>query len=118
MLANTPAAIIAIVLGLTGPIYVFNDSRRGGQHAAAQAEAELSRGSISAAILCGAFSPEDPFTIDRSYGDSLQAEMALCEGAGCLVLTPSRDRDETRKTDAGCRYFGIADHIIKLALDE
>jgi hypothetical protein len=117
MLPNVPAAQLAIFLGIMGPMTVFNHSRLGCLHALDQAEHDLDGHVVQAALVCSAFSLEDPLLTARTRRAS-GTEAVLCEGAACLVLVPDGHYTDWRATrpEDGRRVFGIASHLVGLAL--
>lgn len=117
MLPNVPPAQLAIFLGVMGPMAVFNHSSLGAGHALDQAEYDLHTGAVKAALVCSAFSLEDPLLSMRTRRTVGPAPV-LCEGAGCLVLVPDglyTDWRAARRTDGPCA-FGIANDVVELAL--
>lgn len=116
-LANVPASQLAIFLGINGPLHVFNHSRFAVDQALDQAEFNLARGQVDAALICSAFSLENPLVNARTWRDA-PADSILCEGAACMVLAANgkRTRWETMDRPNETRYFGIADALIGLAM--
>lgn len=116
MLPNVPAAQLAIFLGVRGPLTVFNHSRLGALHALDQAEEDLVSGRVDAALVCSAFSLEDPLLAARARR-SAGSEAVLSEGAACLLLGPNGERtDRAAQQAPGGHAYGIATDLVLLAL--
>jgi hypothetical protein len=115
-LANVPPAELAIFLGIMGPLYVFTHSRLGAFHALDQAEFDLDAARVDAALVCGAFSLEEPLPAMRARR-STPSQVVLSEGAACLVLVRggidgvSTERDDD--TGDG-RAYGIVHPLVVL----
>jgi hypothetical protein len=113
---NIPPAMLSIFLGAMGPQYVFSHSRWACLHALEQAEFDLHKGIVRAAVVCSAFSLEDPLLTMR-IRRSLPDGVLLCEGAAALVLLPSSTRTAWRqglpKDDE--RFYGTAHDLVLLA---
>lgn len=113
---NIPPALLSIFLGAMGPQYVFSHSRWACLHALEQAEFDLHKGIVRAAVVCSAFSLEDPLLtmrIRRSIPDSL----SLCEGSAALILLPSSTMTDWRDvipTD-DTRFYGTAHDLVLVA---
>ena len=112
-LPNLAASQAGIFLGVLGPLNVYTNSRYGSLHALEQAEMDLSDHRISAALVCSAFSFEDPLIMDRIRRSVLK-ERILCEGAGAMLVVA--DGKETNWQDMDYEnteeYFGISHQII------
>jgi hypothetical protein len=117
MLPNVPASELAIFVGAMGPMFVFNHSSYGGLHALEQAEHDLGAGVVRAALVCSAFSLEDPLLAMRTRR-ACGPDAVLCEGAACLVLLPERTAPDWRDSAHAKRprFFGIADDLVGIAL--
>lgn len=125
-LPNLAAGQLGIFLGVMGPLSVFTHSRFGCLHALEAAEADLSEGLIDAALVCSAFSLEDPLVCERERR-SMPPDSILAEGAAAIVVTtadaasgvlaslaafdihPFLSPDVASATD----YFGISNPLIK-----
>jgi hypothetical protein len=112
-LPNLAACQMGIFLNLLGPMNIYNNSLYGSLHALEQAEMDLADNRVSAALICSAFSFENPLIMERIRRTVLK-ERTLCEGAGALLLV--RDGVENtwqnmdyENTD---EYFGISHQII------
>jgi hypothetical protein len=116
MLPNVPPSELAIFVGAMGPMAVFNHSRHAGLHALDQAEHDLHAGLVKAALVCSAFSLEDPLVVLRTRRVSGPAAV-LCEGAACLVLIPDGHYTDWRASvqPQGRCVFGIANDIVAVA---
>lgn len=115
-LPNVPPSQLAIFLGVMGAVNVYQHSRFGCLHALDQAEFDLKAGTIRAALVCSAFSLEDPLLSLRAWR-SVPNSMVLCEGAAMMVLTPDGKYVDWRAqlppyTD---RFHGIAQDLVMLA---
>jgi hypothetical protein len=112
-LPNLAASQMGIFLGLLGPMNVYNNSIHGSLHTLEQAEMDLSDNRISAALVCSAFSFENPIIMERIRQSALK-ERILCEGAGAMLLVA--DGIETNWQDMDYEntkeYFGISHQII------
>lgn len=112
-LPNLAASQVGIFLGVLGPLNVYTNSRYGSLHALEQAEMDLSDNRINAALVCSAFSFEDPLIMERTRRSALK-ERILCEGAGAMLLVAdgietnwqNMDYENTKE------YFGISHQII------
>lgn len=118
-LPNLAAAHLGIFMGVLGPMNVYNDSQNGGLHALDQAEFDLETGLVEVAIVGSSFSFENPLAVKRN-AVKYQGVRTLCEGAGVLVLKKSGPRTDwaTKKHQQGSDYYGVADQIIGLALNQ
>jgi hypothetical protein len=117
MLPNVPPAELAIFLGIMGPTTVYNHSTLGAFHALDQAEYDLNTGLVRAALVCSAFSLEDPLLAARTRRAAGPAPV-LSEGAACLVLVFDgryTDWRARRRPERPC-VFGIADDLVGIAL--
>jgi hypothetical protein len=115
-LPNVPPSQLAIFLGVMGPVNVYQHSRFGCLHALDQAEFDLSAGIVRVALVCSAFSLEDPLLSMRAWR-SVPTSMILCEGAAMLVLAPDGEYTNWRallppSTDC---FYGIAQDLVMLA---
>jgi hypothetical protein len=112
-LPNLAACQMEIFLGLLGPANVYNNSSYGSLHALEQAEMDLSDNRINAALVCSAFSFENPIMMERIRRSVLN-ERILCEGAGAMLLVA----DGTEKSwqdinyENTNEYFGISHQVI------
>lgn len=112
-LPNLAASHMGIFLNLLGPMTVHTNSTRGSLHALEQAQMDLSDQRINAALVCSAFSFENPLILERTRRSVLQGRI-LCEGAGAMILVA--DGAETKWQDMDYEnsdeYFGISHQII------
>lgn len=117
-LANLPAARLAVFLDLRGPINVYNHSTAAAIQALEQAEIELAAGFVDAALVCSAFSLEDPLLSLRVRRQS--PSPILSEGAGAMVLTADGALDERIEAIPGDRdvCYGVADPILQMIRKE
>jgi hypothetical protein len=112
-LPNLAACQMGIFLGLLGPTNVYNNSMHGSLQALEQAEMDISDNRIKAALVCSAFSFENPILMERIRRSVLD-ERILCEGAGAMLLVAdgaekSWQDIDYKDTD---EYFGISHQII------
>ena len=116
MLANVPPSQLAIFLGAMGPLYTFTHSRLACRHALEQAEWDLETTTIRAALVCAAFSLDDPLLAMRTRRATPPAA-TLSEGAACLVLTAGSDRTDWSwlPCEPSPCSFGIATDLVTLA---
>jgi hypothetical protein len=116
-LANLPAAHLGIFLGVRGPVNVFCHSRAACGHALEQAAIDLAEGRLAAALVCSAFSLEDPLLALRSRLD--WPAPVLAEGAAALVMVPGEEPDRAAAAAAADRdhrdHCGIAQPLIDIA---
>ncbi len=112
-LPNLVAAQAGIFLGIQGPMHVFNNSLHGSAQALEQAEIDLCNHRVAAALVCSAFSFENPLAMERLRRTVLGARV-LCEGAGALLL--AGNASETRWDEVGYdqteEFFGISHQLI------
>ena len=115
-LSNVPASQLAIFLGIMGPQNIYQHSKYACKHALDQAEVDLQEGTIKAALLCSAFSLEDPLLSMRTWL-SVSPSSVLSEGAAAVVLVANgeynRWHDDLPASNG--HTFGIATDLIKLA---
>ncbi|NTU97968.1 MAG: hypothetical protein HGA62_09175 [Chlorobiaceae bacterium] len=111
-LPNLAAAQMGVFLGIMGPMNVFNSSSYGSIHALQQAEEDLAEGRIDAALVCSAFSFENPLVLERIRRQNL-SDRVLCEGAAAMLLEADGKQnlwlDEYSRTDS---YYGISHQLI------
>ena len=112
-LPNLAACQVGIFLGLLGPTNVYNNSRYGSIHSLEQAEVDLADKRVSAALVCSAFSFENPIIMERNRKSVLK-DRILSEGAGAMLLVA--DGTETNWSEMDYEnteeYFGISHQII------
>ncbi|NTV91784.1 MAG: hypothetical protein HGA72_00455 [Chlorobiaceae bacterium] len=110
---NLAPAQMGIFLGIMGPLNVYNSSTYGSIHALRQAEDDLNAGRVSAALVCSAFSFENPLVLERIRRQNLN-ERILCEGAAALLLTADEKHSEWQDInfDETESYYGISHQII------
>lgn len=116
-LPNLAAAQLGIMLGVRGPMNVYNHSRMGALQALEQAEQDLELGIVKAALVCSASSiTEDPLLAMRTRR-RLLPEQIIAEGAGAVVLVKGAATDWRREDlgDKASQQHGIAQHIVTLA---
>lgn len=110
---NLAPAQMAIFLGIMGPMNVYNHSAYGSLHAMDQAEIDVLEGRVQAALVCSAFSFEDPLVVERVHRSD-SGQRLLCEGAGAMLL--AADGSFTDWSELDCEssqsYFGISDQLI------
>lgn len=124
MLANLPAAQLGIFLDLRGPINVYVHSTAAVGQALEQAEVDLADGVVDAALVCAAFSLDDPLLSLRTRSEVPETRV-LSEGAAALVLgrgDGEKDWDREileatgessgERSSAGEAYYGIADPLL------
>lgn len=110
-------AQMGIFLGIMGPLNVYNSSVYGGLHAFEQAETDLQKGRVAAALVCSAFSFEDPLVLERIRRKELKKRI-LCEGAGACLLTADGTYSDWNDLDYAHTepYFGISHQVIMQTL--
>ncbi len=117
-LANLPSAQLAIFLDVRGPVNVYKHSTAAALHALEQAELDLATGLIEAALVCSAFSLEDPL-LSLQVRRAATPQAVVSEGAGALVLGRGAEtQDWSRAEEPGGDCFGIADRILTLCLKD
>ncbi|UZJ37479.1 hypothetical protein [Prosthecochloris sp. SCSIO W1103] len=114
---NLAPAQMGIFLGIMGPLNVYNNSMYGSLHALEQAEIDLEEGKVKAALVCSAFSFEDPLVLERIHRNELH-ERILCEGAGaCLLISDGTYSDWDDLDYVGTEsYYGISHQIVMQTL--
>jgi len=112
-LPSLAPAQTGIFLGILGPLQVYNDSRQGGLLALSQAEIDLTEGRVAAALVCSAFSFENPLIMERIARRELKGRI-LCEGAGALLLTADGTEHGWKDIDSteSHAYYAISHQII------
>lgn len=112
-LPNLAAAQMGIFLGILGPLNVYNSSSYGSIHALEQAEMDLHESRVDAALVCSAFSFENPIILERIRRQTLQNRI-LCEGAAALFLTADGKHSDWKDLDYNATesYYGISHQII------
>jgi hypothetical protein len=115
-LPNVPPSQLAVVLGIMGPLTLYQHSRFGCLQALDQAEFDLNTGAIRAALVCSAFSLDDPLLSVRAYRNAPEAAV-LCESAAALLLVAGGEYTNWRsRLPAYNGYFyGIAQDLVNLA---
>lgn len=118
-LANLPAAHLGIFLGVRGPVNVYCHSTAAALHALEQAELDLADGTVAAALVCSAFSLEDPLLALRLRTSS-PAETVIAEGAAAVLLTAGGGRRESMRwaSRPGADFSGLAQPLIDFAQEE
>jgi hypothetical protein len=116
--ASIPSSQLAIYLGIMGPQNVFTHSKWGCLHALEQAEFELETGAVRAALVCSAFSAEDPMMNSR-IRRSRNRNAALREAGAALVLEKNDLRtDWAAKCGKSADFvYGTAQDLVLLAED-
>ena len=115
-LANVPPSQLGIFLGIKGPQAVYTHSKHACLHALDQAERDLGDGVVRAALVCSAFSLDDPLLTMRTQR-GLAPDVILSEGAACVVLMGDGHYTDWR-TMRRCRSrdsYGIAHDLVMLA---
>ncbi len=110
---NLAPAQMAIFLGIMGPLNVYNHSSWGCVHAFDQAEADIQEGRLKAALVCSAFSFENPIVLEGMRRNVLK-DRILCEGAGAMLLVPDDlfiDWSDHDFNDSDS-YYGISHQLI------
>ncbi|NTU50353.1 MAG: hypothetical protein HGA87_05655 [Desulfobulbaceae bacterium] len=112
-LPNLAAAQMGIFLGIMGPMNVFNSSAYGSIHALQHAENDLADGRIKAALVCSAFSFENPLGLERIRRQNL-GDRVLCEAAAALLLTEDGKISEWNDLnyDMTDSYYGISHQLV------
>ncbi len=112
-LPNLAAAQMGIFLGILGPMNVYNSSIQGSLHALEQAEMDLLDNRVKAALICSAFSFENPLIMERIKRTILKGRI-LCEGAGAMLLVANDTETDWKNLDYHNtkEFFGISHQII------
>ena len=115
---SLPAAHISIHLGIQGRSAAFTDSVAGSGMALQQAKRDLASGRIQAALVCGAFSLESPFTVLRE-SKRLAAGQILCETAIAAVFISQSGGGIAADTfyDTELNRFGNCQALVELGLN-
>lgn len=124
-LANLPAAHLGIFLGVRGPVNVYCHSGAAALHALEQAELDLEGGAVTAALVCSAFSLEDPL-LSLRVRTSRPDGAIIQEGAAAVVLTAGGDAGNVSAARNGGRwrprpgagFSGLAQPLIDFAQEE
>lgn len=113
--SNIAAAQTSIFLGIHGPMHSFLHGKFGALHAWTQAELDLKQGVIDTALVCGAFSLEDPLLNQKTLLDCPPGS-PLSEGGAAIVLRAGQHfpLDVTRSMHEP--YYGSADALVRLAM--
>lgn len=116
MLANVPPSQLGIFLGVMGPLYAYTHSRLACRQALEQAEWDLETSTVRAALVCGAFTLDDPLLAMRTRRRA-PPTATLSEGAACLVLTAGGERTDWSwlPCQSSSCSFGIATDLVTLA---
>ncbi|MBW1912372.1 MAG: hypothetical protein JRI43_04225 [Deltaproteobacteria bacterium] len=112
-LPNLAAAQMGIFLGILGPMNVYNSSTYGSLHALEQAEMDLIDNRVKVALICSAFSFENPLIMERIKRTILKGRI-LCEGAGAILLVSNGSETDWKNPDYlnTKEFFGISHQII------
>ena len=112
-LPNLAPAQMGIFLGVLGPMNVYNSSTYGSLHALEQAEMDLLDNRVRAALICSAFSFENPLTMERIKRTTLK-DRILSEGAGAMLLVANDIETDWKNLDYHNtkEFFGISHQII------
>jgi hypothetical protein len=114
-LPNVPPSQLAIFLGIMGPLNVYNHSVYACRHALLQAEFDLDQGTVAAALVCAAFSLEDPLLGMRACRFA-PSQAIIAEGAAAIILTANgeyTDWNTAIPSDSPYSY-GIAQDLMNL----
>jgi hypothetical protein len=116
MLANVPPSQLGIFLGVMGPLYTYTHSRLACLQALEQAEWDLETSTVRAALVCGAFTLDDPLLAMRTRRLAPHA-VTLSEAAACIVLTAGGGRTDWSwlPCQSSSCSFGIATDLVTLA---
>ena len=112
-LPNLAASQMGIFLGILGPMHVYNSSTYGSLHALEHAEMDLMDHRVNAALVCSAFSFENPLIMGR-MNQTILNNRILCESSGAMLLVAN----ETETDWKDCDYIhtdgfhGISHQII------
>lgn len=112
-LPNLAPAQLGISLGLQGPMNVYTHSTAAALHALDQAEWDLARGNVMAALVCTAHAFDDYVIVRRTRHDDPRC---LNEAGGALLLAPGGERVDWTlyaQNDPN-NYFGISDPLINV----
>jgi hypothetical protein len=118
-LANVPPSQLGIFLGIMGPQSVFSHSRWGCLHALEQAEFDLNEGSIQAALVCSAFSLEDPL-LSMRVRRTCEPERSVGEAGAAIILACNGEYTDWRSVIGreDSPTYGIAHDLVMLATDD
>lgn len=118
-LPNLAAAHLGIFMGVLGPMHVFNSTKYGSFNALEKAEMDLYDGIVKCAIVCSAFSFENPITVDRCHRIKPK-DSVLCEGAGAILLVKDDQEKNWKNFDYNQveEYFGISQQIIETIMKQ
>ncbi|MEZ4741438.1 MAG: hypothetical protein R3B45_03180 [Bdellovibrionota bacterium] len=121
-LPNLAPAQLGIFLGVMGPINTYTHGSEGAYQAMEQAEFDLNNNIIKAALVCSAFSLDDPLLAKKTRAE-VQPTLILSEGGAALVITKSENKDllskklNTYRNKSTGDHFGIADPLITLLMN-
>ena len=112
---NIPPAQLCIFLGIMGPQNVFTHSRWGCIHALEQAEFDLRSRIVRVALICSAFSLEDPLLAMR-IRRSLPGGCTISEGAAAMALVDDDTYTDWRSKlqSHSPHFYGTAHDLVQL----
>lgn len=110
---NMPIAQIAIYLKSQGRASAYTHSRLAATMALEQAKWDLKVGTVKAALVCGAFSLENPFVVLRE-NNLLSEQEILCEGAAAVLMIADDTDKPARPCNIGIHSFGNINELIYL----
>ncbi|MCM2277005.1 MAG: hypothetical protein NDJ89_02900 [Oligoflexia bacterium] len=112
---SLPIAQVGIYLGILGRMTAFTHSSLGGQMALEQANRDLAAGRVRVAVVCGAFSLENPFVVLREARRSKPGTV-LCEGAFCLVLRAPARLANLAPAEGRMERYGNIDTLMEMLI--
>lgn len=110
---NMPVAQIAIYLKSQGRASAYTHSGLAAAMALEQAKWDLKVGTVKAALVCGAFSLENPFVVLRE-SNRLREKEILCEGAAAVLMIADDEDKPTCPQNRGPHSFGNINELIYL----
>jgi hypothetical protein len=116
-LPTVPPSQLAIFLNVMGPQFVYQHSRFGCLQGLEQAEFDLNTCRVRAALVCSAFSLEDPLVSLAACRQKTESTI-LSEGAAVLLLVHNGEYTDWRgAADSESCFYGIAHDLVMLAKD-
>jgi hypothetical protein len=119
-LPNLAPAQMGIFLGIMGPVNTFNHATEGSYQAMDHAEFDLRTNKVQAALVCTAFSLEDPLLSLKTQTEGPKSAI-LTEGAAAFLFARAPQGGESygKKMSmlrgfVGPEYYGIADPLMQL----
>jgi hypothetical protein len=117
-LPNLAPAQLGIFLGAMGPIVTCTHSVFGSLHAIEAAHFDLSLGVVKQALICAAFSHEDPLLSLRTRSQ-IPAAVTLSEGASAILVDKEFINFRLPTHDfmvSNGEHYGIGNYLLQIAL--